>query len=141
MSLSIPLWKWLACYSPSTRIALSQAQLHTREGCAYAFCHLIAEIRSFPSFFYSFIYSFTNRQGPFSIDVLRQKCGLSGATSLSSQVPSTSKKPLRVVRLSPILEEVKTISSYGLPLVKRTGENEHLRLFLFLKKFRAVVTK
>ena len=67
---------------------------------------------SFPLYFYSAVYlfraplvsdatsclfySFTNRQGPFSIDVLRQRYDLSGATRLSSQVSSTSKKPLRV---------------------------------------------
>jgi hypothetical protein len=81
---------------------------------AYAFCHLIAEIRSFHSFFYSF----TNRQGLFPRDVLRQKGGLPGSTSLSSRVSSTSKKPLRVVRLSLILEGVKTFYSYGLSLLK-----------------------
>src|SRR5438132_7669323 len=56
----------------------------------------------FRCIFYSFIYSLTNRQGSLPIDTLRQKSRFSGATRPPSQASSVSKKPLRVVRLSPI---------------------------------------
>ena len=46
-------------------------RIHMRAD-VYAFCHLIAEIRSFHSFFSSFMYRFTNRQGSLPIDTLRQ---------------------------------------------------------------------
>src|SRR6266478_3561255 len=88
-----------------------------------AFCHRRVGIRSFHSFFYSFIYSLTHRQGSLPIDTLRQKSRFSGATSPPSQVPSTSKKPLGEVRLSPI-STTKTAWELASQAVLFLGEGE-----------------
>jgi hypothetical protein len=64
-------------------------------------------VELFRCIFYSFIYSLTNRQGSLPIDTFRQKSRFSGATSPPSQVSSASKKPLRGIRLSPIVLPLK----------------------------------
>jgi hypothetical protein len=75
---------------------------------------------------YSFIYSLAKRQELSVIDVLRQKCALLRSTCPLTEGQSTPKMARRVVRLSPILEGVKSIYSNGLPL----GSIHHFLILL-----------